>query len=203
MPFNKLDPAFKETLSQLGLELPTSFQQQAIPKLKSGLDFMGIAPVNSGKTCALIINIIHKLNHRADGNAPRAVVLVKNKESVFTLYNQFEAFTKFTDLRLYMGYEGLHIDIQKSEIFMGIDILITTPKNLLNLFLFNGASTAMIKVFALDDAHLFVERQELTALSTVNGGLKKCQKIILANVINAKLQRLQETLLVNANYVEA
>ena len=53
------------------------------------------------------------------GNAPRAVVLVENKERAVELYDIFLAYTKYNSLRVYVGHEQLHIDIQKSEIFEG------------------------------------------------------------------------------------
>ncbi len=198
MPFNKLNDSIKESLARLQMENPTPFQQKAIAKIKSGGNLFGIGKQGCGKTTTLIINTLQKLNCKAGGNAPRALLIVKNKEAVHDLYQQFAGFTKFTDLRVYMGYEELHIDIQKSEIFLGIDILISTPKNIQKLFFLNGASTSQLKIFAIDDAHLLVERQELSALMLVSEGIKKCQYVVMTEKLTPKLERLQDYFMENA-----
>ncbi len=202
MPFNKLNDSIKESLARLAMETPTPFQQQVISKIKSGGHVFGIAPSGSGKTTAMIINAIQKLNAQAKGNAPRALFIVKNKKEAQELHQKCLAFTKYTDLRVYMGYEELHLDIQKSEIYLGVDILISTPKNIQKLFFQNGASTSQLSFFAIDDAHLLIERQELAAIRIISEGIKKCQYVIMTEKLTPKLERLQDFFMVNASRVQ-
>lgn len=185
------------------METPTPFQQKAIPKIKSGSDVFGVAAIGKGKTTTLIINTLQKLNCKAEGNAPRALLIVKNKQEAHNLYSKCIAFTKYTDLRVYMGYEELHLDIQKSEIYMGIDILISTPKNVQKLFFQNGASTSQLKFFAVDDAHLLRDLSEISALRIVSEGIKKCQYVIMTEKLNPKLERLQNYFMENASFVKS
>ena len=137
MPFKKLHADILEKLETLEITTPTPFQSSSIPIIKSGANVYCIAPKDSGKTTTLIITTLQKLKCEAVGNAPRAVILVENKERALELYELFLTYTKHTSLRVYVGYEQLHNDLQKSEIAMGTDILITTPKSMNNLFLTN------------------------------------------------------------------
>ena len=142
MPFKKLHADILEKLETLEITTPTPFQSSSIPIIKSGANVYCIAPKDSGKTTTLIITTLQKLKCEAVGNAPRAVILVENKERALELYELFLTYTKHTSLRVYVGYEQLHNDLQKSEIAMGTDILITTPKSMNNLFLTNGLINA-------------------------------------------------------------
>ena len=130
---------------------------------------------------------LQKLNCKAGGNAPRALLIVKNKEAVQELYQQFAGFTKFTDLRVYVGYEQLHIDIQKSEIFEGVDILISTPKTFSKLVLLNGVSVAELRILSIDDADFINQNSLYTAILSSTQSIKKCQYVIYSEKMNSRL----------------
>lgn len=202
MPFKKLHASLKEALERLQIESATPFQQNAIPKIKSGTNVFGIAPKESGKTTAMIINTLHKLQCKAEGDAPRAVIIVENKKEAIELHSKFIEFTKYTDLRVYMGYEELHIDVQKSEIYMGIDILITTPKNIHKLFLTNGVSISQLKIFFVDDAEFLLQRKELTSLTTTSESIKKCQYVIFSEKLNPRLEKLKDYFMTNSAVIK-
>ena len=135
MPFKKLHSHIQEKLVFFNITEPTPFQTASIPIIKSGTNVYCTAPKDSGKTTTLVLTTLQKLKCEASGNAPRAVILVENKERAMELYELFLAYTKYNSLRVYVGHEQLHIDIQKSEIFEGTDILISTPKTMNKLFL--------------------------------------------------------------------
>ena len=202
MPFKKLHASIKEALERLEIESATPFQEKAIPKIKSGSNVFGIAPKGSGKTTTMILNTLHKLQCKAIGDAPRAVVIIENKEKAIALHSKFLEYTKYTDLRVYMGYEELHIDVQKSEIFMGIDILISTPKNIHKLFLTNGVSISQLKILFVDDADFLLQRKELSSLTTTSESIKKCQYVIFAEQLNPRLEKLKNYFMTNAALVK-
>ena len=85
MPFKKLHSDIREKLASLEIITPTPFQVRSIPVIKSGSNVYCIAPKESGKTTTLILTTLQKLKCEADGNAPRAVVLVENKERALEL----------------------------------------------------------------------------------------------------------------------
>lgn len=122
---------------------------------------------------------------------PRAIAVVENKEKAMELYEAFLSYTKHTSLRVYVGYEELHIDVQKSEIFMGIDILISTARSLNQLFLSNGVGTSQLKIFSVDDAEFLTQRQAYSAIMSVTRSIKKCQYVLYLEKMDPMLKRFE------------
>lgn len=201
MAFKKLNPYLLERLTALAIEKPTSLQKKSIPVIKSGANVYCYGPKESGKTTALILTTLQKLQCKAEGNAPRAVVVVENKEKVLELYDKFFEYTKYTDMRLYASYKELHIDIQKSEIFEGIDVLITTPTTLHKLFLLNGVSTSQLKICSIDDADFLIQKSDYTAMVTVSQSIRKCQYVLYVEKLSPKLERFEDFFMERAQYV--
>lgn len=191
MPFKKLHVHIKETLESFEIATPTPFQNKSIPIIKSGANVYCTAPKGSGKTTTLILTTLHKLKCEASGNAPRAVILVENKERALELYDEFIKYTKYTSLRVYVGYEQLHIDIQKSEIFLGVDILISTPNTMKKLLLLNGANVSALKIFNIDDAEFLIRNSAHEPLLAITQSIKKCQYVIYSETTHPKLKRLE------------
>ncbi|RFN58207.1 DEAD/DEAH box helicase [Marixanthomonas ophiurae] len=191
MPFKKLHSHIKEVLAHQEITTPTAFQSKSIPVIKSGSNLFCMAPTGSGKTTTLIVTTLQKLKCEAVGTAPRAVVLVENKEKALQLQEAFLDYTKHTSLRVYVGYEELHIDIQKSEIFEGIDILISTPKSMNQLFLLNGVSTSQLKLFSIDDADFLVQKSAYAAVISITQSIKKCQYVLYSEKMNPMIKRFE------------
>ncbi|MGB3150309.1 MAG: DEAD/DEAH box helicase [Maribacter sp.] len=202
MPFKKLHSNIKETLEHLDIETPTPFQSRSIPIVKSGSNVFCVAPKDSGKTTTLILTTLQKLKCEAVGNAPRAIVLVENKERALALYEMFLTYTKYTSLRVYVGYEELHIDVQKSEIFEGIDILISTPKTMNKLFLLNGVSTSELKIFSIDNADFLIQKSAYNAMISITQSILKCQYVIYSEKLHPKLKRFEEYFMEHSKKIE-
>lgn len=201
MSFKNLHPHLREVLAGLSISSPTPFQKNSIPVIKSGANVFCTAPKDSGKTTSLLMTTLQKLKCEAFGNAPRALVLVENKERALELYALFLSYTKDTSLRVYVGYKELHIDIQKSELFEGIDILITTPSNLHKLFLTNGVSTSELQLCSIDDGEFLISKSEYTAILAITQSIRKCQYVLYTERLHHKLQRFEEFFMERAKYV--
>ena len=191
MPFKKLHVYLQEKLAQFEITNPTPFQTKSIPVIKSGANVYCIAAADSGKTTTLILTTMQKLKCEAIGNAPRALVLVENKERALELYEAFLTYTKHSSLRLYVGYEELHVDLQKSEIFEGVDILISTPKSMNKLFLLNGVSTSQLKLISIDDAEFLTQKTSYNAVLSITQSIKKCQYVLYSEKMHPILKRFE------------
>ena len=203
MPFKKLHLNIKERLESLEIITPTTFQSNSIPVIKSGANVFCTASKGSGKTTTLIVTTLQKLKCEAAGNAPRAVVLVENKEKALELYDAFLSYTKHTSLRVYVGYDRLHIDVQKSEIFEGIDILISTPKTMNKLLLLNGVSTSQIKILSIDDAEFLVQNLVDTTIISITQSIKKCQYVLYSEKMHPKLKHFESHFMEHSKIVSA
>ena len=191
MPFKKLHSDIKEKLEYLEIITPTPFQKASIPLIKSGANLFCTASKNSGKTTTLILTTLQKLKFEEVGTAPRAIVLVENKERALELYDAFLTYTRYSSLRVYLSDEKLHVDVQKSEIFEGTDILISTPKTMNKLFLFNGVNTTQLKIFSIDDAEFLVQKPSYNALLAITQSINKCQFVIYSEKMHPILKRFK------------
>lgn len=201
MPFKKLHPEIKEKLAQFEITTPTPFQKKSIPVIKSGANVYCVAPKGSGKTTTLILTTLQDLKFEAEGMTPRALVMVENKEKALELYDAFLEYTQHKSIRVYVAHEGLHIDLQKSEIFMGIDILIATPKSMKQLFLTNGIGIGQLRIFSVDDAEFLADRHAYSAIMSIAQSIKKCQYVLYSEKMDPMLKRLESHFMVYAKKV--
>jgi len=203
MPFKKLHSEIRAKLEELEIATPTPFQRKSIPVIKSGANAFCTASKDSGKTTTLILTTLQKLKCEAVGDMPRAVVIVENKERALELYEAFLIFTRYKSLRVYAAYEQLHIDVQKSEIFEGIDILISTPTSMKKLLLSNGVSTSQLKILSVDDAEFLVQPSAYTALLLITQSIGKCQYVLYSEKMHPILKRFESNFMEYAAKVNA
>lgn len=196
MPFKKLHSDIQEKLEYLEIETPTPFQSKSIPVIKSGSNVYCIAAKDSGKTTTLILTTLQKLKYEAVGMLPRAIVLVENKERALELYDAFLTYTQHNSLRVYVGLEHVYLDLQKSEIFEGVDILISTPETMNKLFLSNGVGTSQLMIFSVDDAEFLVQKTAYNALMSITQSIDKCQYVLYSEKMHPILKRFESYFMV-------
>ncbi|AUC23241.1 DEAD/DEAH box helicase [Polaribacter sejongensis] len=191
MPFKKLHADIKEILESLEITTPTPFQSKSIPVIKSGANIYCTAPVNSGKTTTLVLTTLHKLKCQEVGSAPRALVLVENSEKALALHDEFIKLSKYDALRVYACDEREHIELLKSEIFEGVDVLIATPKTMNKLLLLEGVNTTQLKILSIDDASFLVEKTAYAALMAITQSIHKCQYVLYSEKMDPILKRFE------------
>lgn len=202
MSFKKLNPPLKEAIERLGFESPTAFQKNALPKIKSGADLYCLAPEGSGKTTAMIISVIQKLNSEAIEDSPRALIYVKDKEAALELEQKFKKFTREMDLRIYCAYEEQNIDDQKDAIYYGVDIVIATPKRLGKLFSMTGIHLGQLQLFILEDAEFLSKPGNIDEIVRIPLSISKCQYLVFGEKMVPKMERLQDTFMERARVIK-
>ncbi len=201
MPFKKLHSEIKEMLESQEITIPTPFQKASIPVIKSGANIYCTAPKDSGRTTTLVLTTLQKLKFEAIGNVPRAIVLVENKEKAQETYDAFFKFTRYHEMRVYLCEEKAHIDMLKSEIFEGVDILISTPQTMRKLFTLNGLNATELKIFSVDDAEFLVQNAAFTAMMSITQSITKCQFVLYSEKIHPTLKRFESYFMQRARTV--
>jgi len=201
MSFKKLNEPLIEAIQRIGFDSPLPFQKEMISKIKGGANVYGIAPKGSGKTISMIISVLQKLNSKAFEDAPRALIIVKDKQAALELEQLVKDFIYRTDLRVYSAYEEHNIDIQKDEIYAGVDIVIATPKRLSKLFHLNGINLGELKLFIIEDAEFLVKSTDYASVIRLPESINKCQYVIYASQLHPRLERLKDTFMYNAQIV--
>ena len=195
MPFKKLHSDIKEKLAFFEITAPTPFQSKSIPFIKSGANIYCTAPKNSGKTTALILTTLQKLKCEEVGVAPRAIILVENRERAFELEETILKYTRHTSLRVYTCDDKFHIEVLTSEIFEGVDILIATPKTMCKLLLSEGLNMTQLKIFNIEDAEFLAKSSTYTDLMAITQSIYKCQYVVYSEKSNTMLKRLETNIM--------
>jgi len=191
MPFKKLHSNIIEKLESQEIVTPTPFQKASIPVIKSGANIYCTAPKDSGKTTTLIVTTLQKLKCEEVGTAPRAIVLVEDREKASELYDLFLIYTRHSTLRVYFADEKSHIDILKSDIYEGFDIIISTTKAMNKLFLLNGINSTQLKIFSIDDAEFLVKKSCYSEIMAITQSIHKCQFVLYSEKISPTLKRFE------------
>ena len=193
MSLKKLDPQLKENLDNHQITNLTPFQKRIFPKIKSGANIFGVAPTGAGKTTILVISTIEKLNAEAFMDAPRALIVVKDKEAAISLEEEFKKFTRQMDLRIFSAYDQPDLDVQKGEIYEGVDIVIATPHKLFKLFKATGINVNELKLFIVEDAEFLVNTKDYNNLVRIPEHITKCQYLVFTTEMNSKIERLKNS----------
>jgi len=195
MPFKKLHSDIKEKLAFFQITTPTPIQSKSIPFIKSGANVYCTAPKNSGKTTALILTTLQKLKCEEVGVAPRAIILVENRERAFELEETILKYTRHTSLRVYTCDDKFHIEVLTSEIFEGVDILIATPRTVYKLLLSEGLNMTQLKIFNIEDAEFLAKSSTYTDLMAITQSIHKCQYVVYSEKSNTMLKRLETNIM--------
>lgn len=147
----KISKSVLKAIEELGFTEPTPIQEKAIPMIRSGVDVLGIAQTGTGKTAAYFIPLIMKLV-KAEGNDPRAIVLVPTRELAIQVGEDLEDLTKFTNLRRATVYGGIGWTKHAELIKPGVDILVATPGRLWDLYRAEAVSFKKVKTLVIDEA---------------------------------------------------
>lgn len=201
MSFKKLNPQILEALETNNFEAPTPLQKKALPIIKGGANVFCVGSKGSGKTTAIIISVLQKLKSKAEGDAPRAIILVETKTEALKLKDAFEVFTKRTDLRIYTAYDEQTLDQQREEIYYGQDILIATPKRLNKLYLLNSLDLSQLKLYILEDAEFAEKGLYFAAINRIPESIDKCQYLVFTKKLSPRLKRFEETFMYRSQIV--
>lgn len=202
MSLKKLNPEIKEALERNNIEALTAFQKKVLPKIKSGVSLFAIGEKGCGKTTAIILSTMQKLESKAIGDAPRAIIIVENKAKALKLKEEFDKYTNRTDLRVYAAYDEKTLDQQREEVYHGQDVLIVTPKRLIKLYLLNSLDLSGLKLYIIEDA-VFAEKGIYFAdVNRIPESIDKCQYLIFSDKLTPKLQRFEDTFMYRAHVVK-
>ncbi|PBQ34302.1 DEAD/DEAH box helicase [Sphingobacteriaceae bacterium] len=197
----KLNKRFYTTLVENKLETPTPLQEQGLPKINSGGDVIFVAPEGSGKSTLVSIASIHKLQ-RAIDDVPKVLILAGSNETGKTLLEQLKSFTRGTDLRVNAAFEDGKIDAQNAEIYEGTDILIGTPKRLLDLYFASSINLNKLKLFVMDDPELMIKHSWQGQVDRLTSSLPKCQHLVFTTELNEKVEKLIHKFMVAPYLIE-
>jgi ATP-dependent RNA helicase DeaD len=168
-----LNDQLVQATTDLGYEIPTPIQEQAIPILISGTtDFVGLAQTGTGKTAAFGLPLLHLMNSAE--RHPQALVICPTRELCLQITNDLLGFSKhskgiFTEA----VYGGASIVMQIRNLKKGVQIVIATPGRLIDLIERKAIDLQKVKYVVLDEAD-----------EMLNMGFRDDIDFVLKNTIN-------------------
>jgi len=158
MQFKDLNiiPEIQKALDRQKYITPTEIQERAIPSVLLGKDILGCAQTGTGKTAAFAVPTLQLLYSRRIANSQprkiRALILTPTRELAVQIYDSFNSYGRYTNLRSAVVYGGVSQRVQEKVLKNGVDILVATPGRLNDLINQNIISLQNIEILILDEA---------------------------------------------------
>jgi ATP-dependent RNA helicase RhlE len=198
----KITRQFIEPLSEKGIVTPTEIQRKAIPIISGGSDVVGIAQTGTGKTLAYLLPIVLKVKF-AQGNDPRALILVPTKELVLQIEKEIQMLVGQTDLRWVALYGGIGPKSQIEKIQAGVDIIVATPGRFLEVYAKRVLNTKLIKTIVLDECDRMMDMGFWPQLRDIQEKMpQKKQQLLFSATFPEKVQRIADNFLLFPHIVE-
>lgn len=201
MNLKKINPNLQQALLENGLIEANELQSNTFSTIKSGADCVIISPPGSGKSTAVILNVIQKLQ-KPEGESTRALVFVENKERMLEMEEAFRLFAKYTELRVYATSDKSDIDIDKNQISLGVDVLIGTPIKINALFSGAGFNMNTVKMLIVDDADVIFRNRHDAIVQRLSESVVKTQRIFTTSEITEKLEIMADKILIEPVWFE-
>jgi len=202
MFLKKINPNLSLALEEAGFTEPTEVQKETFSYIKSGVDCVIAAPHGSGKTTAIIINVIQRLEKEFE-ESPRAFIMVQDKAKVLEVQELFKKIGNHTNLRVYGVYEQGDIDYDKNQISLGIDVIVGTPGRLNDMFSTAGYDVNQLKMFIIDDANEILKLRHDTKIMRISNAITKTQRIFFTDDITERVETLADKIMIEPLFLEA
>ncbi|HEX6748594.1 MAG TPA: DEAD/DEAH box helicase [Longimicrobium sp.] len=151
MRFDELNlaPELVRNVTELGYEIPTPIQQQAIPAALEGRDVLGRAPTGTGKTAAFMLPTLHRLRGK---EGLRALVVCPTRELAIQVADSAKDYAKHTEMFVGVVYGGVPLDKDLRDLRAGVEILVATPGRLIDHMERANVDLGQVEVLVLDEA---------------------------------------------------
>ena len=198
----KFNLTVAEAILRVGYNQPTPIQLLTHSIINSGADLYAVAPEGSGKSIAILMTVIRKLKMAVE-KAPRAIILVADKDKAKEMEKLFCRFSEDTDLRSDCIHDSKDIQDQIDDLYEGTDVVIATPKRLHTIFLQNGININKLQMFIVDDASTIIRNGHKVVIHRFSESLPRCQKLVFTEEMTDRLIEATEGLMPFAKIIEA
>lgn len=197
----KLNKQLVRSVTEAGYLTPKEIQAKTMTRILGGQDIIAIGPEGCGKTTAYIIGVLMRLKYGME-EAPRALVLVPDKERVLEVSEQFARLNKNDSIRIVSLYATPGIETQMNALADGADIVVATPDRARAIYLKLGLNLNKIIMFVVDDAQAIVKQGLQLPVNELANSITKCQHLIFTEVMHNKLEIMIDPFMNNAAIIE-
>lgn len=185
----KLSKGLVRVLTDAGYLYPKEIQLKTLSRIIGGQDVIAIAPEGAGKTSTYIISVLNRIKQGFD-DAPRVLVLVPDKEKVFSVIEQFDALNKNRSIKIVGLYVAPGIESQMNDLADGADIVVATPDRARAIYLKLGLNLNKIDLLIIDDAEQIVKQGMQLPVAELANSITRCQHLVFTEVMHQKLEKM-------------
>lgn len=146
-----IDERIIRAVQEMGFEVMTPIQQQAIPALLEGRDVLGQAQTGTGKTAAFGIPMIQRIDPSVEG--VQCIILCPTRELAIQAADELRKFAKFMHgIKVLPIYGGQDITKQIRSLKGNVSIIVGTPGRVMDHMRRHTLRLENIKAIVLDEA---------------------------------------------------
>ncbi len=210
MQFSKfsLNNSILKAVSEERFHTATLVQEKAIPLILDRKNVIVSANTGTGKTAAFALPILELITKdqkklETEKKKIKSIILTPTRELAIQILENFESFGKYTDITATAVYGGVSLDLQKTKLATGIDILIATPGRLIDLQIQGNIDLSSVEIFVLDEADLMLDMGFINDIKKIeNLCPKKKQTLLFSATMPEKIVELANSTLKNPIKVE-
>lgn len=209
MLFKDLDiiEPIQKALTEAGYINPTPIQEQSIPSLLNGKDFLGCAQTGTGKTAAFAIpvlqNIVQNKKKSDKSRTIKALILAPTRELAIQIEENFALYSKHINVKNTVIFGGVSQKPQTRILGEGVDVLIATPGRLLDLINQKYIDLSNVKHFVLDEADRMFDMGMVHDVKRIIAKLPKVrQNLLFSATMPSEVKSLVNSILKNPVKVE-
>lgn len=140
-----------KAVREMGFEVMTPIQEQAIPVLLDGKDMIGQAQTGTGKTAAFAIPMIQGVDPEI--HKPQGIILCPTRELAMQAAEEIRKLAKYMQgIKVLPVYGGQDIGRQIKALSQGVQIIVGTPGRVMDHLRRHTIKTSHIKMIVLDEA---------------------------------------------------
>jgi len=146
-----IDERIIRAVQEMGFEVMTPIQQQAIPALLEGRDVLGQAQTGTGKTAAFGIPMIQRIDPEVEG--VQCIILCPTRELAIQAAEELRKFAKFMHgIKILPIYGGQDISKQIRSLKGNVSIIVGTPGRVMDHMRRHTLRLENIRAIVLDEA---------------------------------------------------
>jgi ATP-dependent RNA helicase RhlE len=194
-----------KTVIEQGYKTPSPVQVAAIPAVLSQQDVMAVAQTGTGKTAGFTLPMVQLLfgGPRAKAQCVRALVVTPTRELAAQVACSVQNYSRHLNISCAAAFGGVRIEPQINELQAGLDVLVTTPGRLLDLYNQQAILFEQLEILVLDEADRMLDMGFIDDIRLIQTLLpNKRQTLMFSATFSTKIKLLAQGMLDNPKMIE-
>jgi ATP-dependent RNA helicase DeaD len=182
-----------------GFREPSPIQKETIPIILEGIDLIGQAHTGTGKTAAFGLPILDMI---AKGEIQKALIITPTRELATQVSDELYYLGRFAGIRTLAVYGGVGYGRQIALINRGVDVVVTTPGRLKDLYKKGKIDDFNPEIIVLDEADEMLDMGFLDDIREIFEYIpRNRQTMLFSATIPEPIKELADTILYNPEFV--